>query len=71
MHPTEAAAAPLPPMLTEGAVSIALGVSPRTLQRWRAAGIGPHFIRLGARLVRYAQPDIEGWQAQQRRLGAA
>jgi predicted DNA-binding transcriptional regulator AlpA len=35
-----------------------LGVSVRTLQRWRLEGVGPRFRKLG-RLVRYHQSDLE------------
>jgi predicted DNA-binding transcriptional regulator AlpA len=36
-----------------------LGVSERTLQRWRRDGGGPAFIRLGARRIAYSDAEIE------------
>jgi len=36
-----------------------LGLSPRTLEKWRVVGGGPRFRRLGRRLVRYAVRDLE------------
>ena len=40
-----------------------LGLSPRTLERYRVTGEGPVFAKLG-RLVRYSQADIEQWAAR-------
>ena len=33
--------------------SQALGTTERTLESWRLKGVGPAFIRMGGRLVRY------------------
>ena len=44
-----------------------LGLSPRTLDRWRAAGEGPPFHRFGG-LVRYRCEDLEARAAGCRRL---
>lgn len=38
-----------------------LGVSLRTLERWRWVGIGPRFIKIGGR-VRYRLCDIEAYE---------
>jgi len=35
--------------------------TPRTLQRWRATGDGPAFVRAGKRRVLYRVADIEAW----------
>lgn len=32
-------------------------IAPRTLERWRAEGCGPQFVRIG-RHVRYRQTDV-------------
>lgn len=37
-----------------------LGLTTRTLCRWRAAGRGPTFIREG-RIVRYRTEDVDLW----------
>jgi hypothetical protein len=64
---------------TETAVSVALTaqeyvdesglherflIPPRTAQRWRAAGGGPPFVRLGRRRVVYRIADVEAWLAE-------
>ncbi|MDP3951163.1 AlpA family transcriptional regulator [Microbacterium sp.] len=42
--------------------SIYLGVSMRTLEGWRARGIGPKYVRLSAtKGVRYRMEDIVAW----------
>lgn len=38
-----------------------LGVSCRTLERWRWIGIGPLFIKIGGR-VRYRLSDVEAFE---------
>ena len=38
-----------------------LGVSARTLERWRVSGDGPRFVRIGLRRVGYRQSDIRRW----------
>ena len=38
-------------------------VSTRTLQRWRAEGSGPIFVKIG-RLVRYRKPDLDNFLAK-------
>ena len=42
-----------------------LGLSPRTLDRYRVSGDGPAFQRLGSR-VRYLAADLEAWASAQR-----
>ena len=43
-----------------------LGLSPRTLDRYRATGGGPAFHRFGRR-VRYSGADLEAWAASRQR----
>lgn len=38
-----------------------LGAAVRTLQRWRARGCGPAYVRLGPRLVGYRAADLNSW----------
>ena len=38
-----------------------LGVSVRTLQRWRLEGRGPGFCRLGDRAIRYCEGDLQSF----------
>jgi hypothetical protein len=37
-----------------------IGVAPQTLNRWRVEGFGPHFLKLGARVL-YDQRDLDRW----------
>jgi hypothetical protein len=38
-----------------------LNVQPRTLESWRARGIGPKHIRYSNRCVRYRIGDLQAW----------
>ena len=38
-------------------------VSPRSLERWRWTGVGPHFLKVGGRVV-YRLTDIEEFEAE-------
>lgn len=49
--------------LAEDDVARRIGVSARTLVRWRTTGDGPAFVRLGARRIGYRAADIEAWAA--------
>lgn len=44
-----------------------LGLSARTLRRYRVTGEGPVFHRFGAR-VRYGRGDLDAWAAVRRRV---
>jgi hypothetical protein len=43
-------------LLTQREAASVLRLSERTLERWRVAGIGPRFIRLPRRSIRYPRP---------------
>lgn len=47
-----------------------LGLSPRTLDRYRVSGEGPTFHRFGAR-VRYLLADLEAWATARRRTSTS
>jgi predicted DNA-binding transcriptional regulator AlpA len=51
--------------LSQKQVAYMLGVSVRTLERHRLAGLGPHFVRIG-RLVRYREADVDEWALKAR-----
>lgn len=36
-------------------------VSPRTMQRWRLEGVGPAFVKIGPRLVRYRRSELDAF----------
>ena len=47
-----------------------LNISPRTLERWRWAGEGPRYMKVGGRVV-YRLEDVEGYEASQLRNSTA
>ena len=47
-----------------------LGLSPRTLDRYRVSGDGPVFHRFGGR-VRYTRSDLDAWAVARRRVSTA
>jgi Helix-turn-helix domain len=55
-----------PTYLTQVELAVRWRISPRTLERWRWAGEGPRFIKIGG-LVRYRLEDIERFEAEQLR----
>lgn len=52
-----------PVLLTPKEAAAFLKVAEKTLEGWRCKGTGPKFSRLGRRLVRYAQSDLDSWTA--------
>ena len=55
----------LPTYLTQSELGARWRVSNRTLQRWRARGIGPAWIELGGS-IRLLRADVEAFEARQR-----
>ena len=55
-----------PTYLTQVELAVRWRISPRTLERWRWAGDGPRFIKIGG-LVRYRLEDIEVFESNQLR----
>ena len=51
------------PLLTEREAANFLRLSPRSLQRFRAAGAGPAFVRAGPRRILYARDALFKWLA--------
>ncbi|MGD0290581.1 MAG: helix-turn-helix domain-containing protein [Candidatus Binataceae bacterium] len=50
-------------LMDQNAASAYIGVSPRTMERWRAERTGPPFIRLSVRAIRYSRAAIVAWIA--------
>ncbi len=50
-------------LLPQKRVATLLSVSPRALEAWRMRGVGPPFIRISKRCVRYRRRDVEAWLA--------
>jgi excisionase family DNA binding protein len=54
-------------LLTVAEVADLLRTSDRTLRRWREEGIGPAYVRIGARYIRYRRSSVMAWlEAQER-----
>jgi predicted DNA-binding transcriptional regulator AlpA len=49
------------PIYNEDEAARHVHVSPRSLQRWRAKGGGPRFIRLGEKKVGYRESALTIW----------
>ena len=47
-----------------------LGLSPRTLDRYRVSGAGPVFLKLGGR-VGYLREDLDDWLRTRRRTSTS
>jgi predicted DNA-binding transcriptional regulator AlpA len=43
-----------------------IGSTESTMEKWRVAGIGPPFIRLGSRIIVYDTQDLDSYMAGQR-----
>ena len=56
-------------MDTQGAARV-LGLSTKTLSRYRVSGGGPVFHRFGTR-IRYRREDLEAWAATRRRASTS
>ena len=56
--------------LNQQQLSVRWGVSQRTLERWRAIGLGPYFLKMGARVV-YRLEDIEAYEIQHMRASTS
>jgi predicted DNA-binding transcriptional regulator AlpA len=48
-------------LLNERDAAAFLGLSDRTLQKWRVCGGGPIFIKIGGKAVRYQRRDLIEW----------
>lgn len=55
----------IPTFLTESEAAEYLGISKKTLQRWRFGSRGPNYVRVAGRLIRYPQAILDAWMDQQ------
>ena len=53
----------IPKLLTPQAVADVLGLTERTLERWRITGEGPRFIKLSRSTVRYTADEVAAFVA--------
>jgi predicted DNA-binding transcriptional regulator AlpA len=49
-------------LLDAASTAAFLGLSERTLERWRRERTGPSFIRLSVRAIRYRLSDLRAWR---------
>lgn len=52
--------------LREGPAGKLIGVTGHAMRKWRQLGIGPEYIRISARCVRYRRSDILRWLESRR-----
>lgn len=57
-------------LINEGEAARRLGLSVKTLRRWRWAGKGPRFLKIGA-AVRYDPADLQGFIEAGRRTSTS
>jgi hypothetical protein len=50
-------------LLTQREAASVLRLSPRTLERMRVQGIGPRFVPVANRSIRYRQQDLDAYIA--------
>lgn len=48
-------------LIPEAQAADFLTLNIRTLQKWRTIGIGPRFVRVSSRCVRYRRRDLIAW----------
>ena len=48
-------------LINEKAAAVFLGLTDRTLQKFRQMGGGPRYIRLSSRCLRYRRVDLREW----------
>jgi Helix-turn-helix domain len=56
------------PLINTAKAAALLGVSPRTLEGWRCEEIGPDYIEISPRRIRYAMEDLIKWRDERRRI---
>ncbi len=59
----------IPPVDTRRAAEL-IGMSKRTLEKWRGEGTGPPFLKLGRRVL-YSVADLEEWIRSRRRYSTS
>lgn len=56
--------------LNQHQLGLRWSISPRTLERWRWASLGPPYLKIGGRIL-YRLSDIETYEASHLREGTA
>jgi predicted DNA-binding transcriptional regulator AlpA len=66
-----AASRPTQRYLTPPETAEYIRLTERALEDWRYRGVGPRFIRLSGRAIRYRLSDIEDWLADRERTSTS
>jgi predicted DNA-binding transcriptional regulator AlpA len=56
----------IPVFLSENEAAQYLGLSVKTLRRWRFSRKGPVYAKLNNKLIRYSCSDLDDWISQQK-----
>ncbi|KQM88871.1 hypothetical protein ASE67_01960 [Sphingomonas sp. Leaf23] len=67
----EQAEADVPKLLMPKAVAAMLGLTERTLERWRITGEGPRYVKLSRSTVRYLREDVSAFVTANLRANTA
>lgn len=59
------------PLIPPVELSDRLGLTPQLLADWRSRRVGPAYLKLGHRTVRYRSSDVDKWLASRKVGGAA
>ena len=59
--PPQAPANPCEQLYSPNETADLLGVAPQTLAHWRVKGIGPRYVHLSKRCVRYSASVLKEW----------
>lgn len=52
--------------MTEEEAASYLALKKATLNKWRVQGIGPAFVKVSARCIRYMKSDLAKWLAERK-----
>jgi hypothetical protein len=62
LQPSPVEPAPLEPSLTDEEAARVIGVAVKTMRNWRSKGLGPPWVAVGRKLVRYRPSDLRAFQ---------
>jgi predicted DNA-binding transcriptional regulator AlpA len=48
-------------LIDSEALAAELGISRRTVDSWRGRGVGPRFLRICGKSVRYRREEVDAW----------
>lgn len=69
MSATPETSVPLPVLLSTAELAEMLGMTDRNVRLMRSEGVGPPFIKISARIVRYDRDAVMAWMHSRTRGG--